>query len=72
MPSPIRTYGERVVLAESRRLLEPAADWNLEHFTNRMGMARLRLGEGIVLPGDVALGNAKRFVRLNEKVLAFE
>ena len=72
MPSPPRTQGERVVLAHSRCLLEPAADWNLEHFTNRMGMVRLRLGEGIELPDDVALGSAHRFVSLNEKVPAFE
>jgi len=59
-------------LADSRRLLEPAADWNLEHFNNRMGMVRLRLAEGPELPDHVALGSANRFVRLNEKVLAFE
>jgi len=59
-------------LANSRRLLEPSADWNLEHFTHRMDTVRLRLGEGIELPGHVALGNANRFVYLNEKVPAFE
>ena len=37
-----------------------------------MGMVRLRLGEGIELPDNVALGSANRFVSLNEKVPAFE
>jgi hypothetical protein len=37
-----------------------------------MDTVRLRLGEGIELPGHVALGNANRFVYLNEKVPAFE
>ena len=37
-----------------------------------MGMVRLRLGEGIELPDNVALVSANRFVSLNEKVPAFE